>query len=426
MFFKFISAIAIAVASIFGLSHTPSASTTSPAALSDVSHYATTSEEAAPADTSGTSSVTEKNQENPATSGRASITAQAVSASSMPAALSEDDLLKLASAPADTLPLSDSKYVTSGPKKGYIYLCNVRMDNPGSMVNGPWIHGSTWNLSEKVSVEGAVSWPNATFSNVVQGSTRTLSGNGLPTSHTTGVFPVASNDPAHLYDPNPNTISTELLHDALPANPTYSLTPYCMGMEVGVMLSGVPLFNGFDAGLRDAQAHEIQDSCEGHPQGGGEYHYHGLSSCFKDISETTVLGYALDGFPITGPEVAPNKYLSTASLDECHGITSEIIVDGKKKTTYHYVLTHDFPYSVSCFRGKPVSYQVLSGGQQGGQQQRVQGGQGGGKTPPQQAISACSGKTTDASCSFDTPMGTVSGSCRTTPDGSVACVPSMN
>src|SRR6185369_301052 len=59
-------------------------------------------------------------------------------------------------------------------------------------------------------------------------------------------------------------------------------------------------------------------------------------------------------FPITGPLVAQGRYLTTDDLDECHGITSEIIQDEQKKTTYHYVMTQDFPYSVSCFRGKPV------------------------------------------------------------------------
>jgi len=59
----------------------------------------------------------------------------------------------------------------------------------------------------------------------------------------------------------------------------------------------------------------------------------------------TVIGFALDGFPITGPMVAAH---------ECHGITSEIELDGKTVTMYHYVMTQDFPYSVSCFRGTAV------------------------------------------------------------------------
>src|SRR5262249_43442644 len=138
---------------------------------------------------------------------------------------------------------------------------------------------------------------------------------------------------------------------------------------------------------------------------------HSLSSCFKDLSEKTVLGYALDGFPITGPMMATNKYLTTDDLDECHGITSDITIDGKTVTTYHYVMTQDFPYSASCFRSHPSS---SSGqGQGSGQQDQMHGRQGSahegsqqqgsgqhqeqshggqGQTPHQEAITACTGK----------------------------------
>jgi len=126
-----------------------------------------------------------------------------------------------------------------------------------------------------------------------------------------------------------------------------------MGGESGVMTTGVALFDGFDAGGRDAGAWEVQDSCSGHPQVDGEYHYHTLSSCIKDVSVKTVIGYALDGYPITGPTIANGNILTTDDLDECHGITSAINLDGKLVTSYHYVMTEDFPYSVSCFKATP-------------------------------------------------------------------------
>jgi hypothetical protein len=317
------------------------------------------------------------------------------------------------------VPLGDNKYTTDAPKKGYIYLCNVHKDNPGSAVNGAWIHGDTWNFLEKVSVQGNVSWPQATFSEMISGASRILTGNDLPTTHTTGVFPVAASDPAHAYDPNPNTISAQTLKQTLPLNPAFSDTPYCMGGEVGIMLSGVPLFNGFDAGLRDAPAHELQDACDGHPQGSGEYHYHSLSACFKDTSVATVLGYAYDGFPITGGMVAKNKYLTTEDLDVCHGIVSEIMLDGKKVATYHYVMTQDFPYSASCFRGKSQFAGPAggppSGAQSGGMQngnQTPPGGQSGAQSggqppaPPQEAITACTGKSAGATCAVGPGTGT--------------------
>lgn len=314
-------------------------------------------------------------------------------------AYSHTELLAMAGdAFADgNLPLGDSKYVTNAPKKGYIYLCRTMKEGGGGAgADGPWIKGTTWNINEKLSILGSVSWPNASFSTNITGASRTLKGNGLPKTHMTGVFPVASSDPAYAYDRNPNSIKAQSLSYSLPANPTYSETPACMGGEAGIMLTGVPLFNGFDAEMRDAAAHEVQDRCEGHPQVSGQYHYHSMSSCFQDTDVTTVLGYALDGFPITGPVVEKGKYLTTDDLDVCHGLTNEIVMDGKKTIAYHYVMTMDFPYSVSCFRGKP-STTGPSGGGQGMQTQMPQMSAGSGG-PPAEAKSACTGKADAASC----------------------------
>jgi len=227
-----------------------------------------------------------------------------------------------------------------------------------------------------VTVEGHVSWkPDFQIAEEVDtaagdghfdATKRTITTNDLP-RHSTGVFPIAASDPAYKYDRNPNSIKAQSLVYDLARNPVYG-QPQCMGGEAGVMYSGVALFNAFDAGGRDAGAWEVQDGCAGHREKSGEYHYHRLSSCITQASVDDVIGYALDGFPITGPKVGDSNYLTTADLDECHGITSEISLDGKKITMYHYVMTQDFPYSVSCFRAKPISPPGLQagGGQPGG------------------------------------------------------------
>lgn len=253
------------------------------------------------------------------------------------------------------LPVGDDQYSTSAATKGKVYLCNANFvpdGQAGAQTRGPWFIGTTqWDINKKTYVHGSVSWqPN--ISNKLSGSTRVITTNDLP-DHITGIFPVQTSDAAYSYDHNPNTIKSQSLTYNLSANPTYG-TPSCMGGEVGVMLTGVAIFNGFDAGGRDAGAWEVQDSCEGHPQSSGIYHYHTLSSCIKDVSERTVIGFALDGFPITGPKIGDGNYLTTSDLDECHGITSDIVLDGKKTTTYHYVMTQDFPYSVSCFRATAI------------------------------------------------------------------------
>lgn len=341
--------------------------------------------------------------------------------------LDSEDLLALAGDDfADgELPLGDGKYSTSAPAQGVIYLCSTRSGGRGAMENGPWIHGSTWNRDEKLTVSGEVKWPDAFFSMVTNAAYRILSGNALPITHTTGTFPIGKSEAGYAYDRNPNTIEPNSISTSLPLSPSYSETPYCMpGGQVGVMLSGVPLLNGLDAAYRDAPAHEIQDSCGGHPQEDGEYHYHNLSECFEDTSVETVLGYANDGFPITGPVVSEGNYLTTADLDVCHGITSEIVIDGERTVSYHYVMTPDYPYSVSCFRGEPIT--------RGGMREHALESEGavpvvsqnqGGGAPPE-AVAACSGKAEGSACAFRVSTNQISGVCRVPPGRTeTVCVP---
>ncbi len=264
------------------------------------------------------------------------------------------------------LPVGDNQYSATTATKGKVYVCNanfVPTSQAGAQSRGPWFIGTTqWDINKKYAVQGSVNWQSQ-LTNKVAGSTRTITTNDLP-NHITGIFPVASSDPAAKYDRNPNSISAQSLTYSLASNPGYG-TPQCMGGEAGVMLTGVALFSAFDAGGRDAGAWEIQDSCQGHPQSSGVYHYHSLSSCIKNVSVNNVIGFALDGFPITGPKVGDGNILTTDDLDECHGITSEITLDGKKVTMYHYVMTQDFPYSISCFRAKAIQSPAQhTGGQQ--------------------------------------------------------------
>jgi hypothetical protein len=287
------------------------------------------------------------------------------------------------------LPVGDNKYSSTAAKKGNVYTCsgysnNLKNDSAsaGAGTRGPWFtnNNQSYDINKKAKVQGSVKW-TSDFKNTVSGSTRTITSNDLP-DHVTGTYPIASSDPAYAYDRNPNSIKAQSISYSLPASPTYG-SPQCMGGEAGIMLTGVKLFNGFDAGGRDAGAWEVQDSCAGHPQVSGAYHYHTLSSCITDVSVYTVIGFALDGFPITGPKVGDENFLTTDDLDECHGIISKVNLDGKSVTTYHYVMTQDFPYSISCFRSKALetANPEQGGGQTGGQQPAPPAGSGQ-KPPP--------------------------------------------
>ncbi len=257
------------------------------------------------------------------------------------------------------LPLGDGKYEDGGPKKGYVYSCITNFNGGGAFRNGPWIdeEAGTWNLAKKIYVEGRVHWESE-FAQHVSGSERDLEGNGLP-PQTTGTFPIEESDPAYEYDRNPNTISSYRLKASLPANPKRAAEPSCVGGTVGVMKNGIPLFSPFDAGGRDAVATEIQDHCDAHPEKTGQYHYHGLSTCLynwrTDKSRSVLLGWALDGFGIYAERDSEGTMLSSADLDACHGRTSTVEWNGKKRRMYHYVMTLDFPYTVACYRGTPIT-----------------------------------------------------------------------
>ena len=264
------------------------------------------------------------------------------------------------------LPLGDQKVVTDGPKKGYVYSCMAGAGGGAPVLpDGPWIDSAndTFNLEEKAVVRGKVSWPGE-FDASAQGDVRSITGNDLP-DHTTGTFPIPSDSDAYQYDQNPNSIAEQTVGLDLPANPRTAAEPSCMGGEVGILLTGVALFNGLDANNDDAVAHEVQDSCQGHPQLTGIYHYHSQSDCLDDNDagqgHSPLIGYALDGFGIYGHHGEDGETLTNADLDECHGHTHEIEWDGETASMYHYHSTYEYPYTVSCFRGEPAQMQVIPG-----------------------------------------------------------------
>lgn len=254
------------------------------------------------------------------------------------------------------LPLGDY-HLSQAPSRGDIWSCQASFTGGGGATGAtPWIRSNgTWDQTAKPVVQGTVSWPAATFSITLTGTTRVVSGNGLPIGFTTGVYPIQMSDPAYQYDKNPNSIGAHTISYTLPANPTMAATSSCvpMGM-IGVALDGVPIFNGLDAGGRDAVAHELQDHCGGHPQQQGVYHYHSISDCLPGANSSDLIGYANDGFGIYGPLDSSGKELTNADLDECHGTTSPVQWDGQTVNMYHYVATRAYPYTVSCFRGTPV------------------------------------------------------------------------
>ncbi len=282
------------------------------------------------------------------------------------------------------LQLGDGKTTTLGPKRGWVFTCprdpgapgggppmkqpggGPPMKQPGGGPPGggppgqnvarPWVHGSTWNYYEKAQVSGAVSWPAALKMRSYQGKIY-IQGNGLPT-HYTGTFPIQSYDFALQYDPNPNPIRQYTINVALPIQPTVSARPNCLPPgPIGIMTSGAPFFSALDEQGHDAPAREMQDGCSGHPQQQGMYHYHALPACINSGPAghpSRVIGWAVDGFPITGPRGANGVTYTNAMLDACHGTTGPVTVGSRIIRMYHYVATMEFPYTLGCLRGRSV------------------------------------------------------------------------
>ena len=257
------------------------------------------------------------------------------------------------------LPIGDGRVSTGGPQEGWIFACAIGTGG-GAFVEGPWIKSDgTFDYRNKAVVDGSVVWPGSVQISS-DGTTRTINSNGLPSSNEpTGVFPIQTTDDAYSYDRNPNSIAAQSVSYSLPAKPQKAASPSCIRGTVGVAKNGVAIFDGLDAGARDAVAHEVQDGCAGHPQAAGVYHYHSLPTCLNagksKRKHSKLVGWILDGFPIFGYRGKHGELLTDADLDVCHGHTHRVKIDGKKQRIYHYHATLEYPYTVGCYAGTPVS-----------------------------------------------------------------------
>ena len=175
------------------------------------------------------------------------------------------------------LPLGDGK-ISHAPKRGWIWACHVNPMGRGADRDGPWIdkQAGTFDITAKIAVRGHVIG-RISFKITRRGDKRVFTFNDFP-DHPTGQFPIARNDPAYRYDRNPNHIRSQSFDIALPAHPKLAAQPHCAPNIIGIMLSGVLVFNALDDPGRDAVAHETQDRCHGHPQRRGVYHYHSLTT----------------------------------------------------------------------------------------------------------------------------------------------------
>jgi len=261
---------------------------------------------------------------------------------------------------ATTLPVGDGR-VSDHPQVGYVYACNRNFRAGGARHVGAWFDGDTWNPLEKPQVQGRVMWPDATFLVTQMQDRLSIKSNGLPINQPTGIFPIARDDPAYAFDTNPNPISAQTLAFDIPLQPTPAVDSGCLSMGmIGFTQTGIAFYNALDDAGRDAAAHEVQDLCDGHPQGKGQYHYHSSSPCLPGAERNKPIGWALDGYPILGMRDENGRLLKNADLDRCHGRTEQVDIDGRRYD-YAYRLTQEYPYTMGCFHGEldPATIQSI-------------------------------------------------------------------
>lgn len=178
-----------------------------------------------------------------------------------------------------------------------------------------------------------------------------LDSQGYP-NHPTAMFPNSD---------NPNHIEVQKFQFRFPFEPRLNdhITRLPMG-PIGVALNGVVFFNPFEQGGMNAVEGYSEvwlDSCCGHPEQRGVYHYHKYPVCVKSPfrdngrQHSPVIGFAFDGFPVYGPYdtdgVKAKDLIGSKALDVCNGHLDDV-------RGYHYHVTPGrFPYIVGGYAGVP-------------------------------------------------------------------------
>lgn len=176
---------------------------------------------------------------------------------------------------------------------------------------------------------------------------------GYP-NHPTAMFPNTN---------NPNSIRVQNFTFRLSLEPKLAdkITRVPMG-PIGMAINGVVFFNPFEAGGMNAVEGYSEvwlDSCCGHPNQDGVYHYHKYPTCVKSPftddgkRHSPIVGFAFDGFPVYGPYESAGvmakdlKASSGKALDVCNGHSDE-------ERGYHYHVTpRRFPYLLGGYAGVP-------------------------------------------------------------------------
>jgi YHYH protein len=245
-------------------------------------------------------------------------------------------------------------------------------------------------LTATAPADGTNKCPSAKFPDLT--GTRAGSGYAAPAvaaSCTSTQLIVTSNGMiGYTFEPKtPNALTAQDYTWKIPRNPRKAATTTSIVNTLGTLgftVSGLPIYGPTEGPFPTNEAfgdpvyNNILDSCGGHTGPQSEYHNHALNiAAACNLKKRSVVGYALDGFPIYGRVGCLNKactkvatmtsgYVKTGDptsnawsaysykkssratvLDKCNG---RVEPDG----TYGYHATTGFPYIIGCYRGTPT------------------------------------------------------------------------
>jgi hypothetical protein len=187
------------------------------------------------------------------------------------------------------------------------------------------------------------------------------------------------------YEPiTPNGIAAQEWSWAVPLNPVKAKSVTSIKTTMGTLgftVTGLAIYGPTegpipaDSAFGDPVYNKLVDTCGGHTGYKSDYHHHVINMVQQcNLSKQTVLGYALDGFPIyttlgcldskcTKTAMMRSGYLKTGnpktntwSAYTYKKSTSNTVLDscnGRKQPdgTYGYHATTGFPYLIGCFTG---------------------------------------------------------------------------
>jgi len=255
------------------------------------------------------------------------------------------------------LRLGDEFLTTSQPATGYLYSCSSANPNaPGSRESKiTWIDfaARTWNFYKKWWLpSGAFDPETGSYVETTVGNQRSIAINNLPVDGMIGDWPMTNYRELTEVDGNPGLPVAGDVSFTYPIDAKESSSPHCLSLgAIGVTINGVVIDNAADGRGEDAVAREIVDVFGGHPAG-SNYHYHFIPERLDNNSlndgHSGIVGYINDGFPLYGYRGQGGAEMSNEDLDLCHGHSHSGL-------GYHYHSTIEYPYTVGCYKGSPVS-----------------------------------------------------------------------